>query len=444
MKVYDEYIATFSENNLKKIYEENIVLSTATGIDNMSHKLFWKIIDEQIAIISRKAYDGTYRFTKYKLKLISKGRGKIPRDISIPTIRDRIALKALCNFLQSRFSSTLDFMLPQQVIKEVKHEVASKKYTAYIKLDVSNFYPSIKHAELSSRIKKRIKDKEILNLIESALTSPTVTRASSNDLENECGVPQGLSISNVLAAIFLSNLDKRYKKLGDIKYYRYVDDVLILCSKEVSNDIAQDIIKQFKRIDLKIHCPIKVPEKSAIGKIGVDDFSYLGYRFSGELVSARRASVEKLRDSILSIFTGYKYSKIKSEEFLEWRLNLRITGCVFTNKSKGWLFFFSEINDEPLLHELDYFVQKLCKRYSVTISPKKFVRSYFQIEHNKFESNYIPNFDTYNISQMSVVLTKYFKKSTKGMTDIEIEYNFKKRISRQVKDLETDIMGFNY
>ena len=28
--------------------------------------------------------------------------------------------------------------------------------------------------------------------------------------------------------------------------------------------------------------------------------------------------------------------------------------------------------------------------------------------------------------------------------DIEIEYNFKKRISRQVKDLETDIMGFNY
>ncbi len=141
------------------------MLSTATGIDNMSHKLFWKIIDEQIAIISRKAYDGTYRFTKYKLKLISKGRGKIPRDISIPTIRDRIALKALCNFLQSRFLSTLDFMLPQQVIKEVKHEVASKKYTAYIKLDVSNFYPSIKHAELSSRIKKRIKDKEILNLM---------------------------------------------------------------------------------------------------------------------------------------------------------------------------------------------------------------------------------------------------------------------------------------
>ena len=45
---------------------------------------------------------------------------------------------------------------------------------------------------------------------------------------------------------------------------------------------------------------------------------------------------------------------------------------------------------------------------------------------------------------MSDVLTKYFKKSTKGMTDIEIEYNFKKRISRQVKDLETDIMGFNY
>lgn len=444
MRVWDEYVDIFSKENLQKIYEKDIVLSIATGIDNMSHKLFWEVLDKQISIISDKAKNGKYTFTKYKLKLISKGRGKVPREISIPTIRDRIALKALCNFLQRRFSSSLDFTLPQQVIKGVKNDIYSGNYTAFIKLDVSNFYPSIKHNLLKSRIRKRIRNKEILHLIESAITSPTVTRPSSKDLKNECGVPQGLSISNVLAAIFLSNLDKRYIELKNIKYYRYVDDVLILCSKQSSIDISNDIVKQFKRIGLKVHCPIKVPEKSSKGEIGVDDFSYLGYRFSGKLVSARIASVEKLRESILSIFSGYKYSKIKSKGFLEWRLNLRITGCVFTDKSKGWLFFFSEINDEPLLHELDHFVKKLCKRYGVAISPKKFVRSYFQIKHKKYESSYIPNFDTYEIDDMSAVLTRYFNKSTQGMTDEEIEYNFKKRISRQVKDLETDITGFNY
>jgi len=443
VSVWDEYKTIFSEDNLKKIYEENIVLSNSTGIDNISHKIFWKILDEQISIISRKAISGTYKFTKYKLKLISKGRGKIPRDISIPTIRDRITLRALCDFLQIRFSA-LNFMLPQYVIRDVKKHMDSGKYTGYIKLDVTNFYPSIKHKELKSRLKKRIKNKEILNIIESSIISPTVAKASFKESNNKCGVPQGLSISNILAAIFLSNIDKRFNEFENIKYYRYVDDVLVLCPKEISTDIANKITKQFNRIGLKIHCPIKVPEKSSIGVIGVDDFSYLGYSFIDNLVSARKASVDKLRESILSIFTGYKYSKLKKEPFLEWRLNLRITGCIFNNKTKGWIFFFSEINDEGLLHELDYFVRKLCKRYSVTITPKLFVRTFFQIKHNKYDSNYIPNFDRYDIDDMVNVLSKYFSKSTKGMTDVEIEYNFKKRISRQVKDLETDIMDFNY
>ena len=42
---------------------------------------------------------GTYAFSKYKQKLISKGAGKAPREISIPTTRDRVALRALSDFL---------------------------------------------------------------------------------------------------------------------------------------------------------------------------------------------------------------------------------------------------------------------------------------------------------------------------------------------------------
>lgn len=444
MKVWDEYEIIFNKNNLKKIYEDNILLSTATGVDNMDHKIFFKMMDEQLSIINHKVLNGTYDFTKYKLKLISKGRGKSPREISIPTIRDRVVLRGVCDFLQSRFADQLNFMLPQQVVHDVKNQIATEQYTAYIKLDVSNFYPSIKHDKLLLRLKKRIKNQEILSVIDNAIKAQTVSRPSSTDLKNLCGVPQGLSISNVLAAIFLSNIDKRFLKRTDIKYYRYVDDVLILCKDADAINIANEIISQFRRLSLKIHCPIKVPEKSSIGTIKKDDFSYLGYYFNNKVVSARKGSVDKLRESILSIFTGYKHSKLKSKEFLEWRLNLRITGCIFTNKSKGWLFFFSEINNEVLLHELDYFVSGLCKRYDVDISPKKFVRAFYQISHNKYDSKYLPNFDKYSIQDMAFVLSRYFNKSTRDMTDSDVEYHFKKRISRQVKDLETDIMDFGY
>lgn len=444
MKVWEQYETYFQNENLIRIYKEFVILSNATGIDNMTHKLFWNIFDEQISIISRKTLSGTYEFTKYKLKLISKGRGKAPREISIPTIRDKIALRALCDFLQTRFSESLTFTVPQLVVRDVKSVLDTTEYSAFIKLDVSNFYPSIKHNNLIKTLRKRVRDERILSFIERAINTPTVSKASSKDKKPDIGVPQGLSISNVLAAIYLSNIDKFYQNNKEIKYFRYVDDVLILCKQEQYEDLINDVIKRFKRIGLKIHDPKVSPDKSSYGLLAVNEFSYLGYNFSDKIVSAKKASKNNLRESILSIFTGYKHSKIKSKEFLEWRINLRITGCVFQAKSKGWIFFFSEITDEIFLHEMDSFIDKLCKRYNVSMKLKKLARTYFEVKHNRSKTNYIPNFDKYDDEEMSYVLNHYFKKSTENMRSEEIRYNFNKRISKQVKDLETDIKDSAY
>ena len=109
MTVRKQFEYFFSETYLADIYKDHIVLSSATGIDNINQKAFWPILVDQISIISRKVLSGTYQFTKYKLKLISKGKGKIPREISIPTIRDRIALRAMCDFLIKRYHGTVTF-----------------------------------------------------------------------------------------------------------------------------------------------------------------------------------------------------------------------------------------------------------------------------------------------------------------------------------------------
>lgn len=444
MTVWDEYQNVFDQAYLKKLYEERILLSSATGIDNLTHEKFFPVIDEQLNIVNRKVLVGSYSFTKYKLKLISKGRGKVPREISIPTIRDKIVLRSLCDFLQKRFSSALDFSLPQEVIKKIKSGLNDQSYNTFIKFDVSNFYPDIRHNKLLKTIGRRVKDERIISLIQSAITTPTVSRPSREDKLSGTGVPQGLSISNILAAIYLSNIDKHFKGKANILYFRYVDDILILCNSDNYKDISKEVISKFKRLGLTIYSPTKNPEKSKIGTIGVNDFSYLGYSFKNGIVSARTSSIEKLRDSILSIFSGYKYSKVKSVKFLEWRLNLRITGCVFQNKFKGWVFFFSEINNETFLHEMDAFISSLCERYSVNLNVKSFVRTFFQVNNNRYETTYIPNFDNYTEEQMTNVLNNYFNKSTANMTSKQIKYNFLKRISRQVRDLETDIKDAGY
>lgn len=101
--IREQFDSHFSEENLLRIFEENVVYSGGTGIDNINQYTFRQQLKPQIEIISRKMISGDYCFTKYKLSLISKGRGKPPREISIPTVRDRIALRAMCDFLQERF-----------------------------------------------------------------------------------------------------------------------------------------------------------------------------------------------------------------------------------------------------------------------------------------------------------------------------------------------------
>jgi RNA-directed DNA polymerase len=441
MTILQQFEKHFSEENLKRIFVEHIVYSGATGIDNLDQYAFRRQLDEQITILSRKMLAGSYQFTKYKLKLVSKGRDKAPREISIPTVRDRIAMRAMCDFLTEVYNDVVEFELPQKVIKKVKIDITSKAYTGVIKLDVTNFYPSIKHNELRSRLGKKIRSDDIKNMLFSAITSPSVSVSKNTDNPSERGVPQGLAISNILSAIYLVNIDKRFEAYPDIKYYRYVDDVVIFCDFNDAETIAKDVRAQFSRIGLKMYDPIKRPDKSTIERLG-RRFDYLGYQFTGNLISARTGSVDKLKSSIVSIFTSYKHSKLKSEEFLLWRLNLRITGCIFENKSKGWLFFFSEINDDALLHTLDHYIKKLIRRFNVNIAPKKFVRSFKELSHRKYETNYIPNFDNYDLAQKKKVLIDYFKVDVSKLKKIEIEFEFNKRINKQVKDLLVDVQSF--
>ncbi|HCG5962639.1 TPA: RNA-dependent DNA polymerase [Vibrio parahaemolyticus] len=437
---FDEH---FSEENLTRIFQDVIIYSGGTGIDNINQYTFRNQQKEQISILSRKMRAGSYDFTKYKLSLISKGRGKPPREISIPTVRDRISLRAMCDFLQQRFSQSVTFELPQSVIKKIKFGLETEAYDGYVKLDVSNFYPSVDHALLEKQLNKRLRmHPDIKSVLFSAIKAPTVTSSKKDDKPSEIGVPQGLAISNILAAIYLQDLDKLLNNIPHALGFRYVDDILILCRYEDADKIAKFFIGKYAENNLEIHCPKEMPNKSKIAEIS-DGFDYLGYQFDNRKVSVKEGNIEKLKESLVGLFTSYKYSEKQSKEFLTWRINLRVTGCVFEDKCKGWIFFYSEINDEQTLHKLDYYVSRLCKRFDVDIKPKKFVRAFHEISHRKRQTKYVPNFDLFTIEDKGKVLAEYFGYNLKGMRQDQIDFAFHKKVNRQIKDLESDIKDFS-
>lgn len=374
----------------------------AVGIDGTSKEKFDEILDSELSLIQRKIENNTYDFSFYKQKLIVKSMNKT-REISIPTLRDKLVIKYLDFYIRDKFEEvTKNILNAQQIIKKVKD--SKNKYDSFIKVDIQNFFSSINHEILVNKLKSNIDDETILNLITKVITQSTVDvntpfkqRIKYNNKE---GVPQGLSISGLLSEIYLFDLVQKYSKKDNLEFFRYVDDVLIFCKKSDIEEITKSLKSDFEDLKLTIHDFAINSNKSSFGNIN-EPFEFLGYKFEDKLISVRETSIQKMYGNIIKLFTLYKNKKYFSKEEFITRLNLKITGCVIDGKKYGWISFFSLINDYTLLFMLDKFVEKSCKNFNINYEEiKKFSRAIYEIKDPN--TNYL----TYDLSTLKTSKTK--------------------------------------
>ena len=431
----------FTTKKLKEIYTSSVKYSTPVGIDKINSKIFEKNLTKNIEIIKRKAHNGTYKFSIYREKLISRGANKFPRAISIPTIRDKVTLRAIFLILASLYKDETPFL--HSIITGVMQEIWQRGFDSVIRLDVKDFYPSINHELLLKRLSKRIRKKELISLIKSAITQQTLEKIDNKKVTKAItSIPQGLPISNILANIYLEVIDKKYNNDSSLAYFRYVDDILIFCNRLNIEHLKQTIISDFLAIGLVIHGDDD-PGKNYSGDAS-SRFNYLGYVFDGPLFTVRLESIQKLRESIIKTLTSYKYStRPNNIGLLSWYLNLRITGCKFNGKNYGWMFYFSQINDLGLLASLDHFIAKQLDNFGINrqiIKVKKITRSFFEITKNSTNTNYIPDFDSFDIHQKKTILSNTFNIDTGQLNNVEINHQFRKKIFQSIKDLEKDLL----
>ncbi len=434
----------FNIKNIKKTFEDSIKNRPSIGIDGINIQSFEKKLDDEFNLINRKVMGNTYNFSFYKEKLISKGRDKNPRVISIPTIRDKIVLKSIFNTLNTIYKDDLSNELIHTKIEKIKDSMNSKKYDSYIKIDIQNFYPTIDHKILINIIKKRNRKIQFLSLLNNAIKQSTVRKSNKNieRYTSKVGVPQGLSISNILASIYFINFDKKHYAKENYDYYRYVDDILILCNKDNIDTIFSSIKKDMLNLELTIHELGVDSHKTAKGSL-LNEFYFLGYRYDNNLVSVRSSSINNLHNSIINIFTQYKHSKDNNLNLLYWKLNLKITGCKFEGKKYGWMYFFSQINDEKLLFKLDYFINSMFKKFKIKYEKnnvKKFVRSYYEILKNRTDTAYIPDYSKYTKKEKEYLLVKIF--NFQDLKSNQIDFLFNKLIYKSIKEMEKDIQMY--
>lgn len=127
MAKLDSFKKRFTKKKLSEIFLERLFEKSGKGIDGITSEKFKDNLNEHLNVIIRKCRNGSYKFSKYMEFLKSKGRGKEPRVISISTIRDKIVLIILKNYLHNVFDDCVNRSLPNKYVRDVIQVVKNRQ-----------------------------------------------------------------------------------------------------------------------------------------------------------------------------------------------------------------------------------------------------------------------------------------------------------------------------
>jgi len=186
-------------------------------------------------------------------RMIPKASGKL-RALGIPTARDRVVQAALKLVLEPIFEA--DFkpcsygFRPRRRAQDAIAEIhylgsAPRNYGWVLEADIKACFDEIDHTALMGRVRRRIGDKRVLDLVKAFLKAGVLGEDGS-PRDTITGTPQGGILSPLLANIALSVLDdhfvdaweamgndgarhrRRRKGLATYRLVRYADDFVVM------------------------------------------------------------------------------------------------------------------------------------------------------------------------------------------------------------------------
>ena len=375
------------------------------GVDRVDAARFEARLSQEIGVASRRSKAIDFKFSPYIEKLVSKGRGKVPRIIARPTIRDKLILTALKEALHEGLPDDVPRKLPNQVIRELLASLSKNAEVEIVRLDIKSFYDSIPRAKLLVRLRAKIGEGLAYRLIKAAIEGVIVPensrRSEYSSHQTSRGVPQGLPISNFLAHVYLSHFDEAVRDVHP-SYFRYVDDILVVSAAGCELDVEKDLSKRLNGIGLTVN-----RDKSKRFRFE-DEFVFLGYEIKLGRARPRVSSVEKFIRSIASLFAALKNNNFYGRKSDSWspeeigrvfieEINERITGAISRGKQYGWVFYFNESTDLSVFYKIDAVIKSMAWRTEhltneMKYSIKKVSKAFYESKHNK-DGGYINKYD---------------------------------------------------
>jgi len=271
----------------------------APGADYQSIEIFGRDLDRNLDDLSRELREGRYRPSAVRRVWIDKPGGREKRPLGIPTVRDRVVQAALRMVLEPIFER--DFaehsygFRPGRGCKNALRRVEELLHRGevwVVDADLRSYFDTIPHGPLMRRVRERVTDGRVLELVGAFLTQRVMD--GMDEWTPERGSPQGAVLSPLLSNIYLDPLDHEMAMAG-LEMVRYADDLVVLCRSRAEAEAALERLRRWVgNAGLTLH-----PEKTRI----VDarergGFDFLGYHFERGMKWPRRKSQRKLREAL--------------------------------------------------------------------------------------------------------------------------------------------------
>ena len=243
----------------------------------ISHDKFRK---ENILKLHEMLKNKSYKTSEYTTFTIYEPKERI--IFRLPYFPDRITHHAIMNVLEPIFVSTFTADTYSCIKKRGIHAAAyavrralkDVEGTQYcMKLDVKKFYPNIDHDVLKQLLRKKIKDNDLLWLLDEIIDSTD-------------GLPIGNYLSQYFANFYLSYFDHWIKEEKRVKYYfRYADDLVILSdNKPYLHQLLADI-----RVYMHDKLKLEIKHNYQIFPVDIRGIDFIGYVFRHTHILLRKS-----------------------------------------------------------------------------------------------------------------------------------------------------------
>ncbi len=290
-----------SYENLTSAWNSILAKDSSGGIDEVTIESFGRKLKANIERLRNSLVQGQWSPQPYlNVKIPKKDDGE--RTIGLLSIDDKIvqtSIKMVIEpILERTFSKSSYAYRPgrghQKCVRRALHETKVHRGGFHIRCDIDDFFASVDRELLMTRLKQTVKDEKVLHLVDLCISVGSVER-SLRWIESDKGIPQGATLSPILANFYLNSFDQSIDNRG-IAYLRYSDDMVMWTDSREKAEAVSAVVSEFlsAKLNLSLNAPPEIAPCS-------EAFEFLGIVLSTAGASISEEKTKELANSIANI-----------------------------------------------------------------------------------------------------------------------------------------------